>query len=265
MILIGIVSCTICQKEPWSLFSIALQTLFLHKTTSNKSFSDKCHLCKNRDSTLHCLNGCKVALNQGRYTWRHNNILQYIVNCVDTSRFSVYSDLPGYQTSNGGSLLPSLIVTTLKPDVVIVDNVKKEVVIYELTSPFQKNIHTQHKYKCDKYAHFETSMGYLLSILTVPQLFKFYVYPLLRDANKVYYIKSHKTTVVAFEVGARGGLTDQNITRLTNMHKQHLHRHIKKKHFIQNIKVLATLSSYYIYTARKHPSWEHTAPINPPF
>ena len=166
-----------------------------------KSFSDKCHLCKNRDSTLHCLNGCKVALNQGRYTWRHNNILQYIVNSVDTSRFSVYSDLPGYQTSNGGSLLPSLIVTTLKPDVVIVDNVKKEVVIYELTSPFEKNIHTQHKYKCDKYAHFETD------------------------------IKSHKTTVVAFEVGARGGLTDQNITRLTNMHKQHLHRHIKKKVF----------------------------------
>ena len=157
------------------------------------------------------------------------------MNSVDTSRFSVYSDLPGYQTSNGDSLLPSLIVTTLKPDVVIVDNVKKEVVIYELTSPFEKNIHTQHKYKCDKYAHFETD------------------------------IKSHKTTVVAFEVGARGGLTDQNITRLTNMHKQHLHRHIKKKVFLQNIKALATLSSYYIYTARKHPSWEHTAPINPPF
>ena len=107
--------------------------------------------------------------------------------------------------------------------------------IYELTSPFEKNIHTQHKYKCDKYAHFETD------------------------------IKSHKTTVVAFEVGARGGLTDQTIARLTNMHKQHLHKHIKKKHFIQNIKSLATLSSYYIYTARKHPSWEHTAPINPPF
>ena len=79
---------------------------------------------------------------------------------------------------------------------------KKEVVIYELTSPFEKNIHIQHKYKCDKYAHFETD------------------------------IKSHKTTVVAFEVGARGGLTDQNITRFTNMHKQHLHKHIQKNTFL---------------------------------
>ena len=52
---------------------------------------------------------------------------------MDKSRFSVFSDLPGYQTANGGSLPPSLTVTTLKPDVVIGDNVKKEVVIYELT------------------------------------------------------------------------------------------------------------------------------------
>ena len=107
--------------------------------------------------------------------------------------------------------------------------------IYELTSPFEKNIHTQHKYKCDKYTHFETD------------------------------IKSHKTTVVAFEVGARGGLTDENVKRLTSMHKDHLSKHIKKKHFLQNIKSLATLSSYYIYTARKHQDWEHTGYISPPF
>ena len=115
------------------------------------------------------------------------------------------------------------------------DNVKKEVVIYELTSFFEKNINTQHKYKCDKYAHFETD------------------------------IKSHKTTVVAFEVGSRGGLSDENIKRLTNMHKQHMNKHVKKKKFLHNIKSLAILSSYYIYTARKHPTWEHTSLINPPF
>ena len=111
----------------------------------------------------------------------------------------------------------------------------KEVVIYELTSPFEKNINTQHKYKCDKYAHFETD------------------------------IKSHKTTVVAYEVGTRGGLSYENIKRLTNMHKQHLNKHIKKKQFLQKIKSLAILSSYYIYTARKHPTWEHTSLINNSF
>ena len=97
-----------------------------------KIFSDKCHLCKNRDSTLHCLNGCKIALDQGRYTWRHDNIINYIVKNVDTSKFKVHSDIAGYQTSNGGSLPPSLIVTTLKPDIVILDETKKEAFIFEL-------------------------------------------------------------------------------------------------------------------------------------
>ena len=90
-------------------------------------------------TTLHCLTGCKVSFYQGIYTCRHNTILQHIVNSIDTSRFSVHSGISGYETSNGGSLLPSLIVTTLKPHVVIVDNVKTEVVIIELTSPFEKN------------------------------------------------------------------------------------------------------------------------------
>ena len=28
-----------------------------------KTFSYKCHLCKNRDCTTYCLNGCRVSLN----------------------------------------------------------------------------------------------------------------------------------------------------------------------------------------------------------
>ena len=43
-----------------------------------KSNSDKCKLCKGRQTTDHCLNICKVGLNTGRWTWRHNNIVNYI-------------------------------------------------------------------------------------------------------------------------------------------------------------------------------------------
>ena len=57
------------------------------------------------------------------------------MNSVDGTRFKVYSDLPGYQSSNGGSLPPSMTVTTLKPDIVIVDEQNKKAVIYELTVP----------------------------------------------------------------------------------------------------------------------------------
>ena len=156
------------------------------------------------------------------------------MNSVEKSTFKVYSDIPGYQTSNGGSLPPSLTVTPLKPDIVLVDEVNKKVMIYELIVPFEKNIHKRHQYKCEKYAHFETD------------------------------IKHYDTKVIAFEVGSRGGLTDDNVKRLADMHK-HMQKHIKKKQFIENIKCLALLSSYYIYTARKHQSWSNTNYINPPF
>ena len=156
------------------------------------------------------------------------------MNSVDKTRFTVYSDLPGYQTSNGGSLPPSMTVTTLKPDIVIVDEKNKKAVIYELTVPFERNIPTQHKYKSDKYAHFETD------------------------------IKTHSTSVVAFEVGARGGLTKENTKVLGDMQKQFMKKNIQKKHFVNNVKSLSIMSSYYIFTARKHMSWEHTGYISPP-
>ena len=36
-----------------------------------KSSSDKCKLCKGRQTTAHCLNICKVAMETGRWTLRH--------------------------------------------------------------------------------------------------------------------------------------------------------------------------------------------------
>ena len=148
--------------------------------------------------------------------------------------YKVHSDLPGYQTSNGGSLPPSLTITTLKPDIVILDNQKKEAAIFELTVPFESNIHKQHKYKTNKYAHFEED------------------------------IKTHNTSVSAFEIGSRGTITPDNLTRLGNIHK-YLNKNIKKSLFIKNIRALTTLSSYYIFTARKHTHWENTEYINAPF
>ena len=141
----------------------------------------------------------------------------------------MHSDITRYHTSNGGSLPPSLIVTTLKPDIVILDETKKEAFIFELTCPFEQNIHKRHKQKADKYAQFETD------------------------------IKSYATKVNAFEIGSRGTLKPENLNRLSHNHK-YLNKNIRK-----NIRALSTLSSYYIFTARKHTSWEHTDYINPPF
>ena len=42
-----------------------------------------CSLCKSPSATVsHVLSGCKVALDQGRYTYRHDNILSGIVKAI---------------------------------------------------------------------------------------------------------------------------------------------------------------------------------------
>ena len=46
------------------------------------SSSDKCKLCGNKGTTNHILNCCKVMLETGRYTWRHNNLVNYIVTVL---------------------------------------------------------------------------------------------------------------------------------------------------------------------------------------
>ena len=42
-----------------------------------KRSSDKCR-CGKRETLNHILNGCEMALQEGRYTYRHDTILKYI-------------------------------------------------------------------------------------------------------------------------------------------------------------------------------------------
>ena len=124
------------------------------------SSSDKCKLCGNRGTTNHYLNCCKVMLNTDRYTWRHNNIVNFIVNNVE-KRFKVYSDLQGWEAPGGGTIPPALCVTNLKPDIVIIDEHKKTLHIYELTVPLTMNADQRNKEKSLKYSPFITDItGY---------------------------------------------------------------------------------------------------------
>ena len=42
----------------------------------------KCKLCQGRQTTANCSNICKVGrLNTGRWTWRHNTMLDYVLEC----------------------------------------------------------------------------------------------------------------------------------------------------------------------------------------
>ena len=85
-----------------------------------KSTSDLCPLCKKRQTTAHILSSCNVSLKSDRYLWHHNCIVDYIVTTV-SSNYRVHSDLAGYTVSGGGSIPPEMCITSLKPDIVIIN------------------------------------------------------------------------------------------------------------------------------------------------
>ena len=67
-----------------------------------KSASDLCKLClqagtelqgRRQEITNNILNGCKVALHQKRYTWRHNNLITYITGLINIEGFLMYADI----------------------------------------------------------------------------------------------------------------------------------------------------------------------------
>ena len=178
-----------------------------------KSTSDKCGLCNGRQTTVHVLSACPVALNQGRLTWRHDGIVNYIAKSVDTSKFSIYADIPEFNTGAGGTIPPSLTVTSDKPDIVIIDEKKKAAAIFEFTVPFEHNIEARNTLKNDKYEDLKED------------------------------ITNYKTQIVAFEIGARGYISKENLGRLKLLHK-YCKRSIPFKNFRRKIVTLVMNSSY---------------------
>ena len=127
-----------------------------------------------------------------------------------------------------------MTVTADRPDIVIIDSKNMTVNIFELTVPFESNIRSRNIYKNDKYAY------------------------LLTD------IKSHTTSVTAFEIGVRGFISKENKERLADIYT-FCDKKIKLKTFNDNISALAINSSYYIYTCRKEPSWNMNSYLGAPF
>ena len=199
----------------------------------NKSTSDKCALCGNRDSTLHTLSGCRVALDQGRYTWRHDNIVKYITDSIDSTKYTVNADIEGH-TVAGGTLDPSLAVTLEKPDIVIRDFKKNTVDICELTAGHENNIFKNHAYKVDKYSWMLTD------------------------------ITSMKPKLTAFEVGCRGLITPENKARLKHIHT-FCRKNIKFRTFLENCSALSVNSSYLIFNCRKEPTFPVLGYLGPAF
>ena len=195
-----------------------------------KRTNDRCPFCGNVQTLLHVLSNCSIALDQGRYTWRHNSVLMSIVECIEgglKDGFRLYSDLDGFQAPHGGVIPPDVLVTRLKPDLFLVNESAREVVLLELTCPWDTNVERSHDYKQEKYA------------------------PLIADLSRHF-----KVFQFSVEVSVRGQITKGNRTRL----KSFVYTCCRQPknvtgRLLPNCSRLSLLCSYSIFCARSEPSW----------
>ena len=61
---------------------------------------------------------------------RHDNIVKYIADSIETAKYTVSADIDGYCNATGGTLDPKLAVILKKPDMVITDPKKNTMDIW---------------------------------------------------------------------------------------------------------------------------------------
>ena len=88
------------------------------------------------ESLLHIVAGCQFYLQQGRYTWRHDSVLQLIATTFQSvTNVTLYADLPGFLSLSvitGDNLGPDLLLSFQN----------KSLYIFELIVGFETNLQT---------------------------------------------------------------------------------------------------------------------------
>ena len=201
-----------------------------------KRVNDRCPFCGNIETLAHVLSNCSTALTQGRFTWRHNSVLASIINLIRPHLkpgMLLYSDMPGYQAPHGGTVPPHILVTALKPDIVVVSETSEEVIVFELTCPWDTNIVRSHDFKSEKYA------------------------PLIADLSR-----SRVVSFFPIEISARGQITKDNRSRLKSfLFKCCAEPKSICKPLLNTASKASLLSSYSLFCARKEPTWEDPPPL----
>ncbi len=146
--------------------------------------SPACPLCSRRGTLEHILSCCPKALGEGRYRWRHDQVLKAIAEAIAVgvewakrSRPSKQAitfirageqPRPAAKTSAGilatardWQLLVDLkqqlkfpnhiVTTTLRPDIVLLSESTKQVVLLELTFPWEDRLEEAFERKLAKY------------------------------------------------------------------------------------------------------------------
>ena len=92
--------------------SNTLSTKINHKRWGLSS-SSACTFCLTQESLLHIVSGCKVYLQEGRYTWRHYSLLRFIATTFRSLQHAkIFAEIPGFLSTSvitGDDLRPDLL------------------------------------------------------------------------------------------------------------------------------------------------------------
>ena len=164
------------------------------------------------------LNNCSIAVQSGRYTWRHDSILYtlcHYLSMLGSCGYTIYSDLLGFKN-------PAELFKNLRPDIVLLKD--DNLTTIELTCCFETNLINSRNYKIDRYRNLE------------------------QDCN--VNVKMKKLYV---EVSSLGFLS-KNINELKTLCKENPNINIKR--MLNKLSEVAIRSSYFIYTKR-NSDWPH--------
>ena len=142
-----------------------------------------CKLCNKPANLEHVLSSCRTALTDGRYTWRHNHVLKEVAATLDIARrkkttiqkgptfidfvrggkgaSSKKHELGILATANDWEMQADLvqkstfpreiIITNLRPDIVLWSRSTRQVILVELTIPWETRLEEAHEIKLAKY------------------------------------------------------------------------------------------------------------------
>ena len=116
-----------------------------------RKLSDACKLCGKRQTLLHILNNCPVALNSRRYNQRHDLVLTIISDFLRATLTEDYKIVSDLATPENYLFPPVLAITDLRPDLVVYNELMRDAIIIELTVPFESNSGKAQERKQGKY------------------------------------------------------------------------------------------------------------------
>ena len=215
------------SKLPKNIFNFTIRyinnTLPTRKNLQKWGISptSECSFCLNPESLLHVVAGCKTYLNEGRFTWRHDSVLNFIASILKSVNHSnLYADLPGY-------ISPSVITgDELRPDLLItLEN--KCIYILELTVGFESNLLINATRKRQKYQD------------------------LINEQLKNY----EKVKFVNLSISSLGVFSHSSLD-FTEMLKDLKFDEQCRKYYVRKIINICIRSSYYIF-CKRNKEWDN--------